>query len=93
MLYPQNTITQADTGFMTRRRFSARSLFRETCERCGLPRPKSEKICPHCDQLSDREVDRLKTRDAREHETNAHIGVMFLALAASLALLMSVVFW
>jgi hypothetical protein len=49
--------------------------------------------CPRCETLSDREVDRLKSRDVREHEANAHIGVLFLALAATLALLMSVVFW
>jgi predicted amidophosphoribosyltransferase len=78
---------------MTSTRSPAKTLFRQICERCGSKFAKHEESCPHCEGVSDSDSERYRARSVREKETSAHLGVLFLALAGALTLLMSVVFW
>ena len=71
----------------------AKTLFHQICERCGSKYAKHEAICPHCEGVSDSESERHRARSVREKESSAHLGVLFLALAGALTLLMSVIFW
>jgi hypothetical protein len=56
------------------------------CARCGLRYPVKDAQCPHCAQLSDREVERLRQRIADEHRGNANLGRLFLYIAVLLLL-------
>lgn len=62
--------------------------FRKKCRRCGLRYPRSEQSCPHCEHLSDDEVEQLKLEFEAEKEGNANLGRLFLYIAALLLLLM-----
>jgi predicted amidophosphoribosyltransferase len=82
-----------DPENMTSTQPPTKTLFRQMCERCGSKYGRHEDRCPHCKGVSDSESERYRARSVREKETNAHLGVLFLALAGALALLMSVIFW
>ena len=58
---------------------------RQKCPRCGLLYPKSETACPHCSNLSDAEVEQLKSRVSAEGDSAATLGYVFLAIAALIA--------
>ena len=51
------------------------------CQRCRLHYPSKEKHCPHCSDLSDYEVERLKLRYKEESKGNALIGKIFIFVA------------
>lgn len=56
------------------------------CERCGLRYPARKPECPHCKGLSEREVENLRQQAIQKHRANAHLGKLFLALAALIIL-------
>jgi hypothetical protein len=62
--------------------------FRKKCRRCGLYYPRREQSCPHCEHLSDDEVEQLKLEFEAEKEGNANLGKLFLYIAALILLLM-----
>jgi hypothetical protein len=51
------------------------------CARCGLRYPKNETVCTHCSDLSNQEVENLKTRYDNEHYGNARLGRLFISIS------------
>ena len=54
----------------------------DACPRCGLHRPASAPACPHCADLSDMELVRLRERLHEEQRSSANLGKLFLYVAA-----------
>ncbi len=63
-----------------------------SCERCGLRFSVSDEQCPHCTQLSDREVENLKERMAEQQVAHKQLGRILLVVAAAMALVLLVRF-
>jgi len=51
--------------------------YSKKCERCGLRYPSDEEHCEHCFNLSDKEVDELKSRIREEQKSNMNLGRLF----------------
>ena len=62
-----------------------RIKFTKKCKRCGLRYPAKEDSCSHCTGLTDKEVEELKDQYQNERAGNANLGVLFLFVAALIA--------
>lgn len=51
------------------------------CPRCGLDYLISEPVCPHCDGLSDRDVEKLKHEYEAEAPGERNLGWLFIYIA------------
>ena len=65
-----------------------RIKFTKKCKRCGLRYPAKEDSCSHCTGLTDKEVEELKDQYQNERAGNANLGVLFLFVAALIAVAM-----
>lgn len=57
------------------------------CDRCGLRYTVDHEACPHCSNLSDADVEKLKRRFRLEQLGNSRLGTRMLLGAAVLLLL------
>ena len=62
-----------------------RIKFTKKCKRCGLRYAAKEGSCSHCTGLTDKEVEELKDQYQNERAGNANLGVLFLFVAALIA--------
>lgn len=58
------------------------------CNRCGLRYAIDSETCPHCSELIDEEVTRLKRRLMREQTRNGQLGRVMLIVTAVLTVVM-----
>ena len=52
------------------------------CNRCGLRYPETESECPNCKDLTDSEVESLKSESQNKQEGNTNLGKLFLYITA-----------
>ena len=65
---------------------------RKKCNRCGLYYLAKEEKCPHCSELTEKELSELLDRIEETHQANSNLGFWFFVMAGLLILLIFAIY-